>query len=449
MKRFSWSRWLYPGLNIKRWLVLFSIGVLCIGAGLVMIVNYRWFNTFEEWFLQYLYETTGAYDYTVLVSLGILMLLLGSFLALIGLKKTIKTIIGAILPTGSDKVGDYIFQNIRLGQGPKVVVIGGGTGLSTLLRGLKRRTANLTAIVTVADDGGSSGRIREDLQMIAPGDLRNCLVALAEKEGLMEELFKHRFGGNGDLSGHSFGNLFLAALTEVLDGDVERALEASSKILKVQGRVIPSSTENVKLIATMTDGTVVEGESQIPHPGKAIAKLTSEPLLPKPQGAALQAIDEADAIILGPGSLYTSIMPNLLVDKIAEHIQASKAAKLYICNVMTQPGETEGYTVSQHVKAITDHFGEGLIDTVLVNESVIPEEVLLKYEAKGAAPVKVDSEALDTMNVRVIKADLMHGSDKAIHNPDRLGKVVMDVLYALQTDIEPHILDYYLSREDH
>lgn len=368
---------------------------------------------------------------------------------LLGMRKTIKTIIKAILRSDSDKVSDYFFENIRLGQGPKIVVIGGGTGLSTLLRGLKKKTSNLTAIVTVADDGGSSGRIREDLHMIAPGDLRNCLVALAEKEGLMEELFTHRFGGQGNLSGHSFGNLFLAALTETLHGDVEKALEAASKILKVQGRVIPSSTQNVKLVATMEDGSVVEGESRIPHVGKRIAKVQLEPNLPQPEGAALQAIDEADVVILGPGSLYTSIMPNLLIDKIATHVRASKATKIYICNVMTQPGETAGYTVGDHVQAIVDHVGTGVIDIVLANDSSFQDVVLQKYAKVGASPVEVDKERLESLGVRVIKADLMSSEDRAVHNSDRLGKVVMDVIYALQTDIEPHILDYYLQRDDH
>lgn len=446
---FAWSRWLMPGLNIKRWLFLFSIGALFLCVGIAMTINYRGFVSFEDWFLQLLYNATGAYDYTILATVGIILVFIGVAFMLLGLRKTIKTIIRAILPSSTDTVSDYIFQNIRLGQGPKVVVIGGGTGLSVLLRGLKLKTSNLTAIVTVADDGGSSGRIREDLQMIAPGDLRNCLVALAEKEGLMEELFKYRFGGTGDLSGHSFGNLFLAALTQVLDGDVEKALDASSKILKVQGRVIPSSMANIKLVATMADGSIVEGESQIPHSGKKIARIALEPSLPQPEGSALRALDEADVIIMGPGSLYTSIMPNLLVDKIADHIRASKATKLYICNVMTQPGETNDYTVGDHVEAIFNHGGKGIIDTVLVNESVIDQELIEKYAETGAKPVVVDGDRLSAMGIRVVKADLMSGSDKAAHNPERLGKVVMDVVYALQTDMEPHILDYYLQRHDH
>lgn len=449
MRRKRWFRWLAPGLNIKRWLFLFSLGVVLLIVGVTMMLNYQWLSYVEDMFLQFLYEATGSYNYTVLASVGIVAIMIGILLMIIGTRKVIKTIIRAMIPEDSEQVSDYLFQNIRLGQGPRVVVIGGGTGLSVLLRGLKSRTANITAIVTVADDGGSSGRLREDFKMIAPGDLRNCLVALAEKEGLMEKLFRFRFGGDGDLAGHSFGNLFLAALTQVLDADIEKALEASSKILKVRGRVIPSSTEEINLVAEMEDGTVVEGESRIPDVDKRIKRIYTSPSLPKPEGAALQAIDEADAIILGPGSLYTSIMPNLLVDKIADHIRASRAAKIYVCNVMTQPGETTNYTVADHVQAVIDHAGDHIINTVLVNDAEIAENVIAQYAAYGAKPVVVDMDRLDRLGVRTIRANLVDSQDKAAHDSERLGKVLMDVIYALQTDIEPHILEYYLQRDDH
>lgn len=449
MWRMKWFRWFAPGLRIKRWLFLFAIGVILLVAGAALMMNYQWLAFLEDEFLEFIYEQTGSYNYTMIASIGLIVIFLGAICMLWGAKKVIKTIITAILPQGEGQLGDYIFQNMRLGQGPKVVVIGGGTGLSTLLRGLKNRTANLTAIVTVADDGGSSGRLREDYDIIAPGDLRNCLVALAEKEGLMEELFQYRFSGTGNLAGHSFGNLFLTALTQMLDQDVEKALEAASKILKVRGRVIPSSTEKVKLGAEMEDGSRIMGESHIPESGKKIKRVFTEPKAPKAEGTALQAIDEADAIILGPGSLYTSIMPNLLVDKIAEHIKASKAMKLYICNVMTQPGETDGYTAADHVQAIIDHAGEGLVNMILVNDSSLSEETVEAYRKASAEPVFVDTERLTQMGVRTVRAMVADESGKAAHNPQRLGKVVMDMIYALQTDIEPHILEYYLNRKDH
>jgi len=449
MRRRSIFRWFAPGLKLKRWFFLFSVGVVLLIAGFMLMVDYQWLSYLEDLFLQYLYEVTGSYNYTILVSVGLVAISIGLVFMFLGVSRVIKTIIRAVLPDESDKVGDYIFQNIRLGQGPKIVVIGGGTGLSVLLRGLKTKTANISAIVTVADDGGSSGRLREDFGMVAPGDLRNCLVALSEREGLMEQLFRFRFGGEGELAGHSFGNLFLAALTQVLNVDIEQALEASSKILRVRGRVIPSSTQEIKLIAQMEDGSIVKGESQIPHSGKKIKRVYTEPLEPVPEGAALQAIDEADAIILGPGSLYTSVMPNLLISKLSEHIRASKAAKIYICNVMTQPGETENYTVADHVAAIVRHAGEGIVNTVLVNDNAIDEAVLARYRERGAAPVVIDGARLEQMGVRTIRANLVNGENRAVHDSERLSKVVMDVVYALQTDIEPHILEYYLNRNDH
>ena len=285
--------------------------------------------------------------------------------------------------------------------------------------------------------------------MIAPGDLRNCLVALAEQEGVMEDIFKFRFDGNGDLAGHSFGNLFITALTQVHGGDVEEALKAASNLLRVRGRVIPSSTELIKLVAELADGSIIEGESNIPTANSPIKRVYSQPANPKPEGAALQAIDEADAIILGPGSLYTSIIPNLLTDKIAEHLRASKANKIYICNVMTQPGETDGYSVADHVDALLRHGGEGIVDTVLVNESELTPAIIENYRKVGSTPVEIDSDRLKAKHIRTVKANLVDNKDIAIHNHDRLGKVIMDIVYAMKSDMEPKVLEYYLQRDDH
>lgn len=448
MTRKKWFRWFIPGLNIKRWLTLFGLGVGAIIFGLSLMLNYQWISFFEDRVLQYSYLWFGIYDYAVLVVVGVTAIAIGAVMMLIGTSRVIKTIIHAIIPAG-EGVGDMIFQNMRLQKGPKIVVIGGGTGLSNLLRGLKTYTNNLTAIVTVADDGGSSGRLREDFNMIAPGDLRNCLVALADKETLMENLFQYRFGGSGALSGHSFGNLFLTALTQVYHDDVEEALEAASKILKVRGRVIPASTEFIKLSAELENGTIVHGESNIPHGGSPIKRVFSDPLRPTPEGAALQAIDEADAVILGPGSLYTSIIPNLLIKKIAVHLRATKVPKIYVCNVMTQPGETDGYSVADHLEAIERHGGRGLINTVLVNESNMDQDLLSSYEEAGQSPVVVDGDRIGSKKIRLVRANLVSSSNRAIHDHDRLGKVLMDIIYALKTDIEPHVLESYLERNDH
>ena len=449
MLRKGWFRWLIPGLNIKRWLALFSCGVGLLIIGISLIFNYQWLAVLEDIVLAFSYNMTGFYNYNVLIAVGAVVLSIGAVLMLIGTSKVIKTIIRAVLPNPDSKVSDIIFQNIRLDKGPKIVVIGGGTGLSNLLRGLKSHTSNLSAIVTVADDGGSSGRLRKDFQMIAPGDLRNCLVSLAEQEGVMENLFRYRFDGENELSGHSFGNLFITALAQVYDGDIEEALEAASKLLRVRGRVIPSSTEFIKLRAEMTDGTIVEGESNIPHSGKRIRHIYSDPALPKPEGAALRAIDEADVIILGPGSLYTSIIPNLLTDKLASHVRASKANKIYIANVMTQLGETTGYTLNDHVEALIAHGGEGIIDTVLANDGPLPIQMVEQYSAVGSEPLVLDTKKLQDKGIRTIRATLINPQKPAVHDPERLGKVIMDIIHAMQSNTEPHILEYYLQRDDH
>ena len=445
MLRKRWFRWLIPGLNIKRWLALYSLGVGLLIIGISLLFNYQWLSYIEDIVLAYSYSLTGYYNYNVLILVGAVLIGISAILILVGTSKVIKTIIRAVLPDPSSKVSDII----RLDKGPKIVVIGGGTGLSNLLRGLKAHTSNLSAIVTVADDGGSSGRLREDFKMIAPGDLRNCLVALAEQEGVMENLFRYRFEGNNELSGHSFGNLFITALAQVYDGDIEEALEAASKLLRVRGRVIPSSTEFIQLSAELIDGTIVDGESNIPHAGKKIKRVFSSPEHPKPEGAALRAIDEADVIILGPGSLYTSIIPNLLTDKIADHVRASKANKIYIANVMTQPGETSGYTLADHIQAIIDHSGVGIIDTVLANDGPLPIQMVEQYSAVGSEPVVIDSKRLQEMGIRTVRATLISQDKPAIHDPERLGKVLMDIIYAMKSDMEPRVLEYYLRRADH
>jgi len=289
----------------------------------------------------------------------------------------------------------------------------------------------VTAVVTVADDGGSSGRLREDLGIIPPGDLRNCLVALADTEPLMEKLFQYRFKGSGALSGHSFGNLFLAAMNEVT-GDMETALKESSKVLAVRGRVLPASHEHVRLEALMEDGTIVEGESQIPEARKRIKRVRLFPRHAKPVDSALEAIEKSDAIILGPGSLYTSVMPNLLVDGIAEAIRKSPAVKIYICNVMTQPGETDGYTASMHAKAIIDHGGQGIIDYMLVNSAPISRAMQEHYAKEGAYPVKLDADAINALGIGFIKADIINENEVIRHDPEKLCQNVMKMVYRLR-----------------
>lgn len=441
-------KWMYPGIKVKRWLLLFSVGVIVASMGLAIVFNYKYAGNFEEAIFRMVYLTTGKYYYTVTTIMGIAIIVSGLLVMTLATKQIISSVISVLIPEGSDRLIELIFQKRKLNRGPAVTVIGGGTGLSVLLRGIKSVTGNITAIVTVADDGGSSGRLRKDLNMIPPGDLRNCLVALADTEPLMEKLFQHRFGGTGDLAGHNFGNLFIAAMTEVL-GDVEKALKESSKVLAVRGRVLPASIQKVRLCATMEDGSIVKGESQIPLVNKRVHRVHLEPEDTMPVESALEAIRDADAVILGPGSLYTSILPNLLVRGVAETLKESQAVKIYICNVMTQPGETDGYSAADHVKAIVDHVGSGVIDYVVVNSHNVALELQEKYASQGAYPVEADVENIESMGVKVIKANVVSETNWVRHDPLKLSRTIVSMIYKLKTNSERmRLLDYYLIAEN-
>ncbi len=310
-------------------------------------------------------------------------------------------------------------------KGPKIVVVGGGTGLGTILRGLKELTYNLTAIVTVADDGGSSGRLRQEFGILPPGDIRNCLVAMADIEPLMERLMQYRFAGNSNLAGHSFGNLFLTVMTDIT-GDFEQAIRESSKVLAVRGQVLPATLENVTLKAVMADGSIVSGESAITASKLAVDKVFLEPPQIKPLREAINAINEADLIILGPGSLYTSIIPNLLVEEIAETIRNATATKLYICNAMTQPGETDHYTASDHIAAIINHAGQGLIDVAVLNTEEIPQAILDRYAEEGAEPVVADFEKVKALGVAPFGFDVITKTNVIRHDAGKLAQMVLN-----------------------
>lgn len=422
-------KWLYPGMKFKRWLLLFAAGVMIVSLGIAVVFNYKYIDHIEEAIFRAVYLWSGGYDYKYTAIAGLIMVAAGVSIMLVAAKFIIKSVITVLLPSNpSEKLVDLIYEKRMLGKGPAITVVGGGHGLSVLLRGIKQATSNVTAVVTVADDGGSSGRLRQDLGMIPPGDLRNCLVALADTEPLMEKLFQHRFEGSSELSGHSFGNLFIAAMTQVT-GDVETALKESSKVLAVKGQVLPASKEFVRLDAIMEDGTVVCGESQIPEAHKRIHRVKLYPEQAEAVQSSLDAIRNAEAIVLGPGSLYTSVIPNLLVEGIGDAICRSKAVKIYICNVMTQPGETDEYTASMHVKAIMDHAGRNAVDYVIVNSTPVPEDLKQKYAETGAYPVVVDDDALNQLGVGIIKADLITSKDAIHHDPKKLCDSVMRVVY--------------------
>ena len=424
---FHLLKWFYPGMKMKRWLMLFAVGVMLFSFGVALAINYEYLGRAEEEIFMLVWRTFGSYNYAATMVVGVVIVIIGACIMMYSTRSIIRSIIAVLIPDRSESIVDMIYQERKLGRGPAVTVIGGGHGLSVLLRGIKTATNNVSAVVTVADDGGSSGRLREELGIIPPGDLRNCLVALADTEPLMEKLLQHRFGGNSALAGHNFGNLFIAAMNEVT-GDMETALKETSKVLAVRGRVIPASKEHVRLDALMTDGTVVEGESQIPEAHKKIRRVRLFPKKVPAVPAALEAIESADAIVLGPGSLYTSIMPNLLVDGVADTLKKSKAIKIYICNVLTQPGETDNYTAAQHAKAILDHTGHGAIDYVLVNSAPIPESM---WQGTGATPVEIDEDKINALGMGLIKADLMSETQAGRHDPDKLCAAVMKIIYSM------------------
>jgi uncharacterized cofD-like protein len=311
---------------------------------------------------------------------------------------------------------------------PKIVIIGGGTGLPVLLRGLKQYPVDITAIVTVADDGGSSGRLRDELDIPPPGDIRNVLAALSDVEPLVEELFQHRFQNGNGLSGHSLGNLILAAMTSIT-GDFVHAIREMSKVLNVRGKVLPAANRSVVLHAEMEDGTIVSGESKIPYSGKKIKKvfLTPEHIEPLPE--TIEEIRSADLIVVGPGSLYTSILPNLLVPKIGEEVCKAKAKKIYVCNVMTQAGETLNYTASDHVKALYNHMRCAFLDTILVNDENIPDEIQKRYAEEMAEPVKYDIENLKKLGLSIIRDSIISYEDNVIrHDTKKVAALLVSLL---------------------
>ena len=324
------------------------------------------------------------------------------------------------------------FYQHRWANGPKVVAIGGGTGLSTMLRGLKNHTKNLTAIVTVADDGGGSGMLRQDLGMPPPGDIRHCMEALANAEPVMQQLLTYRFPqGSGNLTGQSFGNLILAALNGI-SNSFDEAVARMSQVLAITGRVLPVTNADVVLEATFENGTKVQGESKICDFKKAQdCRIEGIRLLPEhPQALpeAIHAIEEADLILLGPGSLYTSVIPNLLVDGISEAVCAAKALKIYICNIMTQDGETEGMTASDHVKALLQHSGPHLVDLCLCNSAPVRPGLVARYKEEDAVPIVVDKEAIEALGVEVVTRPLASETlDYARHSFARLSAAVMEL----------------------
>lgn len=420
----QWFKWLSPGLAIKRWLLISLGGVLLAILGLAISVKLTpifWAIELLRSFLAVIAEVLPHY-----IS-GPLVLLAGLLLLLWGQTRTVGSITQVLRPDSEEELIDVLMAHRRLYRGPKIVVIGGGTGLSTLLRGLKSYSANITAIVTVADDGGSSGRLRQEFGVLPPGDIRNCVAALANEEKLLTELFQYRFKAGDGLIGHSFGNLFLTAMSDIT-GDLEQAVAASSKVLAVQGQVLPATLSDVSLWAELEDGRRIEGESSIPEAGGKIVKIGCVPPNPPALPAAIKSIKEADYIIIGPGSLYTSIIPNLLIPEIADAIAKSTAPRIYICNIMTQPGETQGYTVGDHIQAIDAVCGNRqLFDAVLVHKKSPSATSLIRYAQQNSHPVFLDRENVTLLGRRIVLANVLHEDETGYvrHNPQKLARVLL------------------------
>ncbi|WP_027631990.1 gluconeogenesis factor YvcK family protein [Clostridium hydrogeniformans] len=412
------SDWLKPGIKVKRWILLALLGILIIAFALNEMITYRWYNVFYKCFFAFL-NITGIFILYISVTEGV-----KSIIALIN-KGYLK------FSLDSRKLENLLYEKRLLIKGPKIVVIGGGTGLSTMLRGLKYYTSNITAVVTVGDDGGGSGALREDLGILPPGDIRNCILSLADTEPLMEELLQYRFE-EGRLKGQSFGNLFLAAMNGISD-NFEDAIQKMSSVLAVTGKVLPVTLDDMVLKAKLKNGNIVVGESLIPEEalaqGSPIDTMFIEPKDARALKEAVEAIKEADAVILGPGSLYTSIIPNLLIKDISNALQKTKALKIYISNIMTQPGETDRFSVSNHIKALYKHGGNGIVDCVVANIADIDDELKQKYLLDKSNLVTIDKEELNKLNVKVIEGDLVRIKNRLIrHDADKLAAILIETI---------------------
>lgn len=429
--------WLRPGIKVKRWIMLGTMGILLIIFGMLEFVRNRFFNIYY-------------------ISFYMFLLICGIFVLYISVTQGIRSIIMLInkgylnVSLDSKKLENLIYEKRLLVKGPKIVAIGGGTGLSTMLRGLKYYTSNITAIVTVADDGGGSGALREDLGMLPPGDIRNCILSLADTEPLMEELLQYRFK-DGLLKNQSFGNLFLAAM-DGISSNFEEAVQKMSSVLAVTGKVIPVTIDNVILRARLQNGTIVEGESNIPKEAirlnSPIDRIFLEPQNVKALQEAVLAIKEADAVILGPGSLYTSVIPNLLVKDIASALQKTGALRIYIANIMTQPGETDDFGVTDHIKAIFKHVGSKIIDSVVVNVGKIAPELEKKYDIQDSELVKLNSSGAEELDVDVIEGDLIRIKNGFVrHDDEKLASLLIETIMEkkLLYDRKKIIEYFYLS----
>ncbi len=399
-------RLLHPGVGLKRWALVGAAGVAFCSIGVAYLIR-KFFSVSFPDFLPWYFE-------------GFLLLVVGGAVILLSMYGFYRVLSPLFMRSQSiDAVADTVYNRWSRGRGPKVVAIGGGTGQSVLLRGLRLHTDNLTAIITVADDGGSSGILRRELGVLPPGDFRNCLVALSEDESLLADLFQYRFDEGSGLKGHSFGNLFIVAMTNVTKS-FDQALVESSRVLAVRGGLLPSTPADLRLTARFTDGTMVKGESSITERGGQIERLMIEPASALAHPLAVQAIEEADIVVIGPGSLYTSILPNILVKGISDALERTGATVIYVCNVATQIGETESYAVRDHVTALQRHTFDTIADCVLANSNPLPLD-----DRFAGQPVVHDGKPIP--HAQVVLADMADAAHPVRHDADKLASAIMDI----------------------
>lgn len=419
----STPRWLRPGLGVKRWLFLILAGITLLGLGFaVLLIDLYRTDSTDPFLLALL--SYASLRFLPRIWRAVIFGGLGIGFVVYGIYKLNRSLLRPFLRPGSDVV-DTLTEFQRRKRGPRVVSIGGGHGLSTLLRGLKFHTRNLTAVVTVADDGGSSGRLRETFGILPPGDIRNCLAALSNDEDMLTQLFQYRFSGASGLEGHSFGNLFITALADIT-GSFEDAVVESGRVLSVNGRVLPSTLHNVKLVASMEvphslNEVRVEGESKIPEMAGRVRRVWLEPDNAPAFPPVVKALLKAEVIVVGPGSLYTSILPNLLVQDLLEGMRSSRALKIYICNIATQSGETDAFTCHDHIRALENHIGEDLFDIIVCND---------KYEGDldpSSVWVRADEKTLS--DERAYCADLVDDQHPWRHDSVKLAQAIMNIYY--------------------
>lgn len=435
-------RWLYPGMRVKRWILLMGLGLLILIAAVILY--------FLDWMVLLKIKMALSYIFSQLPFsplaepwreiIATFLLVIAVFLIAFGLSKLIESLVTVILPEHPEKLSEIVYEKRKGKRGFKVIAIGGGTGLSTLLRGLKLLPCEPLAVVTVADDGGSSGRLRKELGILPPGDIRNCLVALSDTEPLMENLFQYRFQKGESLGGHNFGNIFIAALTQVT-GDFGKAVLAASDVLKVKGQALPFTLDDVTLEAEFVDGSSEEGETKIRNAGKRIKRLYLKPRNTKPLPGLIEYINSADLILIGPGSLFTSIIPPFLQPEVAEAVKKARCLRIYIANIMTEHGETDGFSVSDHLKVLFEHAGGKVCDYCIISTSPISLGILERYREEQAEPVKIDPGAIRALGVTPVLADLTKKDEILRHDPEKLAKMIWQFLTRrkrMETRINEH-----------